>query len=100
MMRRIATVCVVLASVAISSAAEARRRPSGGFAVDLLYSDQVGAQPTISRFAITPAGEDRAWSDDGEPEGVVAAPTESQLRFARWERPRSGGGRGVREAPE
>jgi hypothetical protein len=30
-----------------------------GFAVDLLYSDQVGAQLTISRFAITPAGEDR-----------------------------------------
>jgi hypothetical protein len=30
-----------------------------GFAVDLLYSDQVGAQLTISRFAITPVGEDR-----------------------------------------
>ena len=37
-------------------AARSERR---GFAVDLLYSDQVGAQRTISRFAITPAGEDR-----------------------------------------
>jgi hypothetical protein len=37
-------------------AARSERRP---FAVDLLYSDQVGAQRTISRFAVTPAGEDR-----------------------------------------
>lgn len=37
-------------------AARSERR---GFAVDLLYSDQVGAQRTISRFAITPAGDDR-----------------------------------------
>jgi hypothetical protein len=37
-------------------AARSERRP---FAVDLLYSDQVGAQRTISRFAITPADEDR-----------------------------------------
>jgi hypothetical protein len=37
-------------------AARSERRP---FAVDLLYSDQVGAQRTISRFAITPAHEDR-----------------------------------------
>jgi hypothetical protein len=38
------------------AAARAERRP---FSVDLLYSDQVGAQRTISRFAVTPAGEDR-----------------------------------------
>jgi hypothetical protein len=29
------------------------------FSIDLLYSDQVGGQRTISRFGITPAGEDR-----------------------------------------
>jgi hypothetical protein len=38
------------------AAARAERRP---FAVDLLYSDQVGGQRTISRFAVTPVGEDR-----------------------------------------
>jgi hypothetical protein len=37
-------------------AARAERRP---FTVDLLYSDQVGGQRTISRFAVTPPGEDR-----------------------------------------
>ncbi|MDX6675049.1 MAG: hypothetical protein QOH11_2467 [Solirubrobacteraceae bacterium] len=36
--------------------ARAERRP---FSLDLLYSDQVGGQRTISRFAVTPAGEDR-----------------------------------------
>jgi hypothetical protein len=42
------------------------------FAVDLLYTDQVGGQRTISRFAIVPAGEDawlnnvvRHWNLDG-----------------------------------
>ncbi len=34
----------------------AERRP---FSVDLLYSDQVGGQRTISRLGVTPAGEDR-----------------------------------------
>jgi hypothetical protein len=29
------------------------------FSIDLLYSDQVGGQRTISRFGVTPAGEDR-----------------------------------------
>jgi hypothetical protein len=38
------------------AAARAERRP---FSVDLLYSDQVGGQRTISRFGVTPAGEDR-----------------------------------------
>jgi hypothetical protein len=37
-------------------AARAERR---AFTVDLLYSDQVGGQRTISRFGVTPAGEDR-----------------------------------------
>jgi hypothetical protein len=37
-------------------AAQAERRP---ITVDLLYSDQVGGQRTISRFALIPAGEDR-----------------------------------------
>ncbi|MDX6539695.1 MAG: hypothetical protein QOI71_1305 [Gaiellales bacterium] len=37
-------------------AARSERRP---FAVDLLYSDQVGAHRTISRFVVTPVGEDR-----------------------------------------
>jgi hypothetical protein len=36
--------------------ARAERRP---FSVDLLYSDQVGGQRTISRFGVTPLGEDR-----------------------------------------
>jgi hypothetical protein len=36
--------------------ARAERRP---FSLDLLYSDQVGGQRTISRFAVTPGGEDR-----------------------------------------
>jgi hypothetical protein len=43
--------------------------------IDLLYSDQVGGQRTISRFTIVPAGEDqmrwlvsvgRHWYLDGE----------------------------------
>jgi hypothetical protein len=38
------------------AAARAERRP---FSLDLLYSDQMGGQRTISRFAVTPAGEDR-----------------------------------------
>ncbi|MDX6667554.1 MAG: hypothetical protein QOK04_934 [Solirubrobacteraceae bacterium] len=38
------------------AAARAERRP---FSLDLLYSDQVGGQRTISRFAVTPVGEDR-----------------------------------------
>jgi hypothetical protein len=38
------------------SAARAERRP---VSVDLLYSDQVGGQRTISRFGLIPAGEDR-----------------------------------------
>jgi hypothetical protein len=38
------------------AAARAERRP---FTLDLLYSDQVGGQRTISRFVVTPAGEDR-----------------------------------------
>jgi hypothetical protein len=36
--------------------ARAVRRP---FSVDLLYSDQVGGQRTISRFAVTPVSDDR-----------------------------------------
>ena len=40
------------------AAARAERRP---FALDLLYSDQVGAQRTISRFAISPVGEEGNW---------------------------------------
>jgi hypothetical protein len=38
------------------AAARAERRP---FSVDLLYSDQLGGQRTVSRFAVTPVGEDR-----------------------------------------
>jgi hypothetical protein len=38
------------------AAAHAERRP---FTLDLLYSDQVGGQRTISRFGVTPIGEDR-----------------------------------------
>ena len=38
------------------AAARAERRP---FTIDLLYSDQVGGQRTISRFGVTPAGDDR-----------------------------------------
>jgi hypothetical protein len=38
------------------AAARAERRP---FTLDLLYSDQVGGQRTISRFGVTPAGEDQ-----------------------------------------
>jgi hypothetical protein len=40
------------------AAARSERRP---FALDLLYSDQVGAQRTISRFAISPVGEEGNW---------------------------------------
>jgi hypothetical protein len=38
------------------ASARAQRRP---FTVDLLYSDQMGGQRTISRFSITPVGDDR-----------------------------------------
>jgi hypothetical protein len=38
------------------AAARAERQP---FSLDLLYSDQVGGQRTISRFGVTPAGEER-----------------------------------------
>ena len=38
------------------AAARAERRP---FTLDLLYSDQVGGQRTISRFGVSPAGEDQ-----------------------------------------
>jgi hypothetical protein len=38
------------------AAAHAERRP---FSIDLLYSDQAEGQRTISRFGVTPAGEDR-----------------------------------------
>jgi hypothetical protein len=40
------------------AAARSERRP---FALDLLYSDQVGAQRTISRFAISPVGDEDRW---------------------------------------
>jgi hypothetical protein len=40
------------------AAARSEPRP---FTVDLLYSDQVGAQRTISRFAISPVDEGRRW---------------------------------------
>ena len=36
--------------------AHAKRLP---FTVDLLYSDQIGGQRTISRFAVTPTGDER-----------------------------------------
>jgi hypothetical protein len=39
----------------ISAVRADRRR----FTIDLLYSDQVGGQRTISRFSVTPAGDDR-----------------------------------------
>ena len=38
------------------TAAHAERRP---FTIDLLYSDQLGGQRTVSRFGVTPVGEDR-----------------------------------------
>jgi hypothetical protein len=38
------------------AAARTERRP---FTIDLLYSDQVGEQRTISRFGVTPVGDDR-----------------------------------------
>ena len=38
------------------AAVRAERRP---FTLDLLYSDQVGGQRTISRFGVSPAGEDQ-----------------------------------------
>jgi hypothetical protein len=44
------------------AAARAARRP---FTVDLLYSDQVGGQRTISRFAVTPVGDDRWLGSSG-----------------------------------
>jgi hypothetical protein len=40
------------------AAARSERRP---FTLDLLYSDQVGAQRTISRFAISSVGEPGRW---------------------------------------
>jgi hypothetical protein len=49
--------------------AHAQRRP---FSVDLLYSDQVGQQHTISQFSFTPAGDEiwlgavtRHWNLEG-----------------------------------
>lgn len=44
------------ANCAVARAAEERER----IAIDLLYTDQVGAQRTISRFLVIPVGED-AW---------------------------------------
>ena len=38
------------------AAVRTQRQP---FSIDLLYSDQVGGQRTISRFAVAPAGDDR-----------------------------------------
>jgi hypothetical protein len=38
------------------ASARTERRP---FTIDLLYTDQVGGQRTISRFAVTPAGDER-----------------------------------------
>lgn len=38
------------------AAARAERRP---FSIDLFYSDQVGGQRTISRFSVTPAGDEQ-----------------------------------------
>jgi len=38
------------------ASARAERRP---FSIDLLYSDQLGGQRTISRFSVTPVGEER-----------------------------------------
>jgi hypothetical protein len=38
------------------SVARAERRP---LTIDLLYSDQIGGQRTISRFGVIPAGDDR-----------------------------------------
>src|SRR5207237_574126 len=35
------------------------RRERKPFSIDLLYSDQVGGQRTISRFGVAPAGDDR-----------------------------------------
>ncbi len=35
------------------------RRERRAFTVDLLYSDQVGGQRTVSRFGFSPAGDDR-----------------------------------------
>jgi hypothetical protein len=42
---------------AIARAATARE----GILVDLMYADHMGGQRSITRFAITPAGEDRRW---------------------------------------
>ena len=36
------------------------RRERKPFSIDLLYSDQVGGQRTISRFSLVPVG-DEAW---------------------------------------
>jgi hypothetical protein len=38
------------------AAVRAERRP---FAIDLLYSDQIGGQRTVTRFSVTPVGDDR-----------------------------------------
>ncbi len=45
-----------MTSFMAGSLPRAERRP---LSLDLLYSDQVGGQRTISRFGLTPAGEDR-----------------------------------------
>ncbi len=43
-------------AIAGIAAARADRQP---FTIDLLYSDQMGGQRTISRFSLSPVGEDR-----------------------------------------
>jgi hypothetical protein len=45
------------------AAARAENRP---FTIDLLYSDQVGGQRTISRFGLTPMGEGRWLGNVGQ----------------------------------
>jgi hypothetical protein len=52
------------------AAARAERR---SFTVDLLYSDQIGGQRTISRFGVTPAGEDRWLGNAGRHWNLDAA---------------------------
>jgi hypothetical protein len=43
----------------------AARADEQGFTVDLLYSDQVGGQRTISRFGLTPVGDGRWFASAG-----------------------------------
>jgi hypothetical protein len=47
------------ASEEVRSGIAAARAERRAFTVDLLYSDQVGGQRTISRFGLMPAGEDQ-----------------------------------------